>query len=60
MRQRHTGGSGRGRDDVTIVENNPVRFGIAGTVEVETKPLVYDGIQARPRVQPLQRSEVNS
>ena len=37
------------------VENDPVRYGIAVTIEAETALLVYDEIQARLRVQLHQR-----
>jgi hypothetical protein len=40
------------KEDAGIVENGPVRYGIAVTIEAETALPVYDEIQARLRVRP--------
>jgi hypothetical protein len=40
------------KEDAGIVENDPVRYGIAVTIEAETAIPVYDEIQARLRVRP--------
>lgn len=40
------------KKDAGVIENEPVRYGIAVTIEAETALPVYDEIQARLRVRP--------
>jgi hypothetical protein len=40
------------KEDAGVADNDPVRYGIAVTIEAETQLPVYDEIQARLRVRP--------
>jgi hypothetical protein len=40
------------KEDAGVVENGPVRYGVAVTIEAGIELAVYDEIQARPRVRP--------